>query len=281
MKEFAEKEPERVIARSVLDGVSEWWNGSSQTAERAPRPEQGYTKQDWEQSLALVAQPLVLSVNELRTGKLDRFKCTAAANRLPGAINALQTMAAAKKEVANQQNLLTPVADIQAAHTSLLVLGDWMAAPAIWKDAFMSARKAVDTALNAPVIDPDSAKDAPNADPPPADGLMKADRDKIVETVIPLMEMLITKTAARPFQDWDPVEYVEADNVLAALGGLSHVKSLEPARAAVEKGKQAITAFTGDIQKTLDDAIAKLESAQVKLSVSAQGYLEASTPPQP
>ena len=281
MREFeaAQREPQpRVVARSVLDGVSEWWNGSEQTAERNPKPETKFSKQDFDQQIALVGQPIAVALNEIRVGKPDRFKCGAAAARLPGAVNALQTMAAAKKEAGNQANMLAPVADIQAAQTSLQVLGDWMAAPALWKESFAAARAAVDRALSAPVIDPDAAKDAPDAAPPPADGVLKADRDKIVNSVIPALERLIIKTSAPPFQTWDPLNYFEADDVLTQLGNCGTVKQLEPARAAVEKGKQAIAAYAGDIQKTLDDAIAKLESAQVKLAESARSFIESAGP---
>ena len=199
-------------------------------------------------------------MNEIRVGKPDRFKCGAAAARLPGAINALQTMAASKKEAGNQQNMLAPMADIQAAQTSLQVLGDWMEAPAVWKEAFAAARAAVDQALSVPVAD--------NAAPDP-------DRERIVSNVIPALERLIIKTSAPPFQAWDPLNYFEADDALAQLG---NVKGLESARAAVERGKQAIAAFAGDIQKTLDGAIAKLESAQVKLAESARSFIESAGP---
>jgi hypothetical protein len=225
-----------------------------------------------------VGQPIALALNEIRAQPVDRFKCGAAAARLPGAVNALQAMAASKKEAGNQANMLAPAADIQAAQTSLQVLGDWMTAPALWKDAFAAARAAVDKALAAPTVDPDAAKDAPDASAPPADGVLKADKDKIVNGVIPALERLIIKTSAPPFQAWDPLHFFEADDALAQLGNVAAVKQLEPARAAIERGKQAITAYAGDIQKTLDAAIAHLEAAQVGLAESARSFIESAGP---
>ena len=137
----------------------------------------------------------------------------------PGAVNALQTMAASKKEAANQANMLAPVADIQAAQTSSQVLGDRMEAPALWKESFAAARAAVDQALSVPVAD--------NAAPDP-------DREKIVSGVIPALERLIIETSAPPFQAWDPLNYFEADDALAQIG---NVKGLEAARAAVRRAR--------------------------------------------
>jgi hypothetical protein len=164
--------------------------------------------------------PLALVLDELR-GTPDHFTARAAAARLPGAISAVQTLA-------TSEDMRASVAHLQAAQTSLQVLGDWIAAPAIWQEAFAAA-------------------------------LRIADRDG----VIPALERLIAKTSATPFQAWDPLDFSEADDALAQLGD---VEGLEAARAAVERGKQAIAAFAGDPRQTLDEAIAHLDAAQVKLS---------------
>jgi len=259
--ETASEAPKRTVARSILDDVRGMWD--SEPAARQAKPETPYTKQDWDQSLSQAAMPVQLALNDLRVGKPDRFKCGTAAARLPGAISALQTMAANKKDAANQRNILAPVADIQAAQTSLQVLGDWMVAPGIWKEAFAQARAAVDQALAKPSTDDPDAK---------------AESDRIVSSVIPALERLIIKTSAPPFQAWDPLNYLEADDALAQL---ANVKGMEKARAAVERGKQAIATYAGDIQKSLDEAVAHLEAAQVKLSTSASSYLESATPEPP
>jgi hypothetical protein len=260
------------VSRSVLDDVSAWWHGEETTAQRAPRPEVPFTKQDFEQSLSLVSMPVNLARQEIE-GKPDRFKFGSAATRIGPAVAALQVIANGKREAKNKANLLAPVADLQSAQTTMQVLGDWMAAPKLWAESFQAAMAAIDKAIAAPVIDPDAAKDAENADPPPADGVQKREHDLMVASLKPIVARLIEKTGGEPFTTWNPREYTEGNEAMAALGAIS-APQLAAAKAAVERGMQAISVYAADLDKSIADAKAKLESAQQKLSQSAQSSFE-------
>jgi hypothetical protein len=124
------------------------------------------TKQDFDQSLSLVSMPVSLALQEISV-KPDPAKAKSAAAKLGPAVSALQVMAGSKKEAKNKANMPLPVADIQSAQTTLQVLGDFTNAHKIWTEAFLAAMQAIDAAIALPVIDPDAAKDADKADPPP------------------------------------------------------------------------------------------------------------------
>lgn len=275
MSEFAGKEQVRVkqpvIARTIIDDVKEWWNGPQPTA-RLVKPEVAVTKQDFNQSIALVMQPLALAQNEI-SGHPSRLKFASAAAKLGPAAEALKVMAAHKQEASNQAALLSPVADIESAHTTLQVFGDYLNAPQIWIGAFNQALAAVESALAAPVIDPDAARDAKDADPPPANGVLKRDHDLIEVSVKPTLQRLIATTSAEPNTTWRPDECTEPGEALTALGAVN-VKQLAAAEAAVEKGKQAIKVYAGNLDKSLADCKAKLDSAQAKLAAAVASYYE-------
>src|SRR3954468_7569135 len=90
------------VSRSVLHDVSEWWKGDDKVAERAPKPEPAYTKQDWDQSLSLVMMPVQLSHQELFGKQPDVAVAASAAAKLGPAAAALQTMSNSKKDPKNK-----------------------------------------------------------------------------------------------------------------------------------------------------------------------------------
>jgi hypothetical protein len=259
-----------MIARALADIGGLF--GSEQVAERQPKPEVPYTKQDFDQSLSLVSKPVNLALLEIGTNP-DPAKARSAAGKLGPAASALRVMAGSKREASNQANMLAPLADIQAAQTTLQVLGDFVNAHDIWTEAFQTAMQAIDAALALPVVDPDAAKDADNADAPPADAVQQRDHDLMESSLKPTMQRLIARTAGAPFADFDPMTYTEGNETLAALGAFSIAK-LAPAKTAVTRGVQAITAFSQDVDKSLAEATARLEAAQQKLAQSASSYFE-------
>jgi hypothetical protein len=260
------------VSRSVLDDVSEWWNGSEQAAPRAPKLEPAYTKQDFDQSLSLVQMPVALAHQELFGKPPDVAVAGSAAAKLGPAAAALQAMANSKKEPKNQAAMLTPVPDIQAAQTTLQVVAAGDKAQAMWQQAFVSAMSVVDSVVALPVADPDANLKA-------GDDIQQRDHDLLVSSVKPTLQRLQDKTAGAPYVDFDPKAYTEGQETLSALGALDIVQ-LKPALAHVTKGVQAIKAFAMSMQEQWDAAVASLESAQQKLSAQAASYVEATTPPQ-
>jgi hypothetical protein len=274
MREY-ELQEERVkptVARSVLDDVSKWWSGSDQVAERAPKPEPAYTKQDWDQSLSLVMMPVQLAHRELFGKQPDVAVAASAAAKLGPAAAALQAMANSKKDPKNQAAMLTPVDDIQAAQTTLQVVAAGEKAQAMWQQSFISAMGVVDSVVALPVADPDANLKS-------GEDISQRDHDLLVSSVKPTLQRLQDKTAGAPYVDSDPKAYTEGRETLSALGALNLVQ-LKPALAHVTKGVQAIKAFAMSMEEQWSSAVASLETAQQKLSAQAAGYLEASTPPQ-
>jgi hypothetical protein len=231
----------RAIARSVIDDVKDWWNTPASEATRVPKPETAYSKQDFDQSLDLVQKPLTLTLIELRNGKLTPGKCADGAAKLAPAIAALQTMAASKKTQANKANILTPIADIQSAQTTLKVLGDLENADRVWKVAFSEAMMAVDQAIPA---------------------------DESLASVKPAISALIELTNG-PLGSFDPPT---AQNQGQAI--LASLASAPPARAAIQKGLQAIQVYYQQVETSIAQAIASLEAAQVKVAQSAESYVD-------
>ena len=260
------------VSRSVLDDVSEWWKGDQQVAERAPKPEVPYTKQDFDQSLSLVVMPVSLAHDELFGKPPDVAVAGSAAATLGPAAAALQAMANSKKEPKNQAAMLTPVPDIQAAQTTLQVVAAGDKAQAMWQQAFVSAMSVVDSVIALPVADPDANLKA-------GDDIQQRDHDLLASSVKPTLQRLQDKTAGAPYVDFDPKAYTEGQETLSALGALSIVQ-LKPALAHVTKGVQAIKAFAMSMEEQWNAAVASLESAQQKLSAQAASYVESATPPQ-
>jgi hypothetical protein len=95
----------------------------------------------------------------------------------------------------------------------------------------------------------------------------------MVSSLKPTMQRLMDKTAGAPYADFDPVTYTEGNEAISALGAFSIAK-LAPAKAAVTRGVQAITAFSQDVDKSVADATSKLESALIKLSESGRSFME-------
>jgi hypothetical protein len=260
------------VSRSVLDDVSEWWKGDDKVAERAPKPEPAYTKQDFDQSLSLVQMPVALAHQELFGKPPDVAVAGSAAAKLGPAAAALQAMANSKKEPKNQAAMLTPVPDIQAAQTTLQVVAAGEKAQAMWHEAFIAAMAVVDSVIALPVADPDANLKA-------ADDIGQRDHALLVNSVRPVLQRLQDKTAGAPYSDFDPKAFVEGQETLTALGAVNIVQ-LKPALAHVTKGVQAIKAFAMSMEEQWNAAVASLESAQQKLSAQAAGYVESATPPQ-
>jgi hypothetical protein len=278
MREY-ELEPEarvrtRKVSRSVLDDIGTWWNGPQNLRERHEEPEAAYTKQDFDQTMSLVYMPVNLSHLDVFGKQPDAAACKAAAARLGPAASALQVIAGGKRDAKHQAGILAPLPDIQAAQTTLQVMGDKAHAADIWHDAFQTAMSTLDAAMALPVIDPDAVKDADNADPPPADGVMKRDHDLLEASVKPALQRLVQTTSVTPFSSWDPRTYTEGSEALAALGAVS-VPKLRPAIDAVTRGVQAITTYAKDFDAQIAEASGKLEAAMQKLSASQSAYAEA------
>jgi hypothetical protein len=260
------------VSRSVLDDISEWFKGDEQVAERAPKPEPAYGKQDFEQSLSLVQMPVQLAHHELFGKQPDVAVAASAAAKLGPAASALQAMAASKKDPKNQAGMLTPVPDIQAAQTTLQVIAAGDKAQAMWHEAFQYAMAIVDNAIGLPVADPDANLKS-------ADDVEQRDHDLLVGSVKPTVQRLQDKTAGAPYVDFDPKAFTEGAEALAALGAVNIVQ-LKPALAHVNRGVQAIKAFAMSMEEQWNSAIASLESAQQKLSAQAEGYVTSLVPPE-
>jgi hypothetical protein len=258
------------VSRSILDDVSEWFGGSEKVAERAPKPEPGFTKQDFEQSLALVQMPVALSHQELFGKPPDVTVAGSAAARLGPAASALQVMANSKKDPKNQAAMLAPVPDIQAAQTTLQVVAAGDKAQAMWQQAFVSAMSVVDSVVALPVADPDANLKA-------GDDIQQRDHDLLASSVKPTLQRLQDKTAGAPYVDFDPKAFTEGQEALSAIGAVE-IAQLKPALVHLNRGLQAIKAFAMSMDEQWNAAIAALESAQQKLSAQSATYIEATTP---
>jgi len=272
-----ELEPEtrlrtRKVSRSVVDDISTWWNGEPNFKVEKAKPEKPFTKQDFDQQLALVFTPVSLTHQDIFGKKPDPATCKAAASRLGPAASALQVIANGKHEPKNQATILAPLADIQAAQTTLQVMGDDGKAPDIWREAFQAAMQVVDAVMALQVYDPD-AQDPDNADPPPADSVTKRDHDLLEASVKPTVQRLVTKTAGVAGLDWDATSYTEGNEALMALGSISHPK-LKPAIDAVQRGVQAITAYIKTNETNVATVTGSLESAMQKLAQAQIPYVD-------
>ena len=74
--------------------------------------------------------------------------------------------------------------------------------------------------------------------------------------------------------DWDPKVVAEDHSVSLAAGAFSTRKLLE-VRTRVENGLQAIKTFAMSLDAQRDEAVSKLQSAQVKISHSMSSYMDA------
>jgi hypothetical protein len=256
------------VSRSILDDVSEWWDGKP--AERTPKPEPAYTKQDFEQSLALVQMPVQLAHLELFGKPPDVTVAGSAAARLGPAASALQVMANSKKDPKNQAAMLAPVPDIQAAQTTLKVVAAGDKAQALWHEAFQYAMAIVDNCIGLPVADPDANLKS-------GEDVEQRDHDLLVSSVKPTAQRLQDKTAGAPYVDFDPKAFTEGQEALSAIGAVE-IAQLKPALVHLNRGLQAIKAFAMSMDEQWNAAIAALESAQQKLSAQSATYIEAVTP---
>jgi hypothetical protein len=271
MREY-ELEPEarlrtRQVSRSVVDDISTWWNGEPNFKVEKVQPEKPFTKQDFDQTMSLVYMPVNLAHLDVFGKRPDPDTCKAAAGRLGPAISALQVIAGSKREDKNKQNILLPLPDIQSAQTSLQVMGDPKNASSIWKGAFGIALDTLETVIALPVIDEKSA------DPPPANGVTERDHDLLVASVRPTLQRLVQTTSTTPYSSWDPRNYSEGNEALAALGSVSH-PHLRPAVDAVKRGMDAITTFAKNLEDQAAEAAGKLESAMQKLSQQQASYVD-------
>jgi hypothetical protein len=253
-----------------VDDISTWWNGEPNFKVVQEKPEKPFTKQDFDQTMSLVYMPVNLCHLDVFGKKPDPAVAKAAAGRLGPAISALQVIAGSKREAKNQQNILLPMPDIQSAQTSLQVMGDRKDAPNIWKGAFGIALDTLETVIALPVIDPDASKDA---DPPPANGVMKRDHDLLEASVRPTLQRLVQTTSTVPYSSWDPRSYSEGNEALAALGSVSH-PHLKAAVDAVKRGVDAITTYAKSEEDQMTEASNKLEAAMQKLSHQQAPYID-------
>jgi hypothetical protein len=271
MREY-ELEPEarvrtRKVSRSVLDDVSTWWNGEPNFKVEKAKPEKPFTKQDWDQTLSLVFQPVNISHVEIFGNKPDPEVAMKAVTRLGPATQALQVIAASKREEKNRQNILAPLPAIESARTTLQIIGDHKNAESIWKGAFGIALDTLETVIALPVIDPDSA------DPPPANGVEQRDHDLLVASVRPTLQRLVETTSHVPGTYWDPRAYTEGNEALSAISAVSH-PHLKPAVDAVKRGVEAIATFVKSEDDQWTQASNQLETAMQQLSQQASPYLD-------
>jgi hypothetical protein len=216
--------------------------------------------------------PVSLAHIELFGKPPDVTVAGSAAAKLGPAAAALQAMANSKKEAKNKANMLTPVADIQAAQTTLQVVAAGDKAQTLWRDAFASAMSVIDSVVALPVADPDANLKA-------TDDIEQRDHDLLVSSVKPTLQRLQDKTAGAPYVDFDPKAYSEGNEAMSALGALN-IAQLKPAIAHVTKGVQAIKAFAMSMEEQWNAAIASLEAAQQKLSQQSESYVTAFSPPE-
>lgn len=271
----------RQVSRSVIDDIGTWWNGEPNLRVETAKPEKPFTKQDFDQQLALVFQPVSLAHLDIFGKQPDPATCKAAAGRLGPAASALQVIAGGKHDAKNQETILAPLPDIQNAQVSLQVMADYDNAPKLWEEAFHGAASVLDAVLALPVYDPD-AQDPANADPPPADSVNKRDHDLLEVSIKASLQRLIETTSHVPFSTWDPRTYTEGDETLIALGSISHPK-LKPVVDAVVRGMQAIQTYSKNLDDQVSEVSGKLESAMQKLSQSQLPYVDeaAAQPEQP
>jgi hypothetical protein len=260
----------RQVSRSLTDDFSTWFNGEPNFKVVQEKPEKPFTKQDLDQTLSLVMMPVNLSHLDVFGKKPDPAVAKAAGGRLGPAISALQVIAGSKRDAKNQQSILAPVPEIQSAQTTLQVMGDHNDAPNIWKGAFGIALDTLETVIALPVIDPD-AQDPDNADPPPANGVMKRDHDLLEASVRPTLQRLVQTTSTTPYSSWDPRSYTEGNEALSALSAVSH-PHLKAAVDAVRRGVDAITTFAKSAEDQMTEASNKLERAMQKLSQLQASY---------
>jgi hypothetical protein len=267
-----DKPPARVrtrqVSRSVLDDVGNWWNGEPNFRVRHEKPEKPFTKQDFDQTLSLVFQPVSISHMEIFGKKPDAAVAKTASGRLSTAISALQVIAGSKRDEKNKQGILAPLPDIQSAQTTLQVMGDNENAPSIWKGAFGIALDTLETVIALPVIDPD----ADTADPPPANGVEQRDHDLLVASVRPTLQRLIETTSRMPWASWDPRSYTEGNEALGALSSISH-PHLKPAVDAVKRGMDAITTYAKNEEDRVKEASDKLETAMQKIAQMQEPHM--------
>ena len=182
-----EYEQEQLRVAGQADGVARrsWTtcrsggSGKPRRSPSAPKPEPAYTKQDFEQSLALVQMPVAARPpGALRQARPTSPWPAPPRRELGPAASALQVMANSKKDPKNQAAMLAPVPDIQAAQTTLQVVAAGDKAQAMWHEAFQYAMAIVDNASRLPVADPDANLKS-------GDDVEQRDHDLLVSSVKP------------------------------------------------------------------------------------------------
>jgi len=260
----------RAVARDFLDDISSNLFGGQTEAKREPR-EVAVTKQDFNQILSLVSLPVELAKQKI-TGDADVQNAKVAAAKLGPASSALHVIATSKKEPKNRDNLYRPLDEIQAAMTTLKVMGDPDKVKDVWKRHFEGAMKVVDQVLALPIRD-EAADPQQQPAASPDETLTQRDHDLMLVSLKPQLQQLIETTSGEPHVDWDPDTVIGDLTVTAALNAFSNRK-LTSARLQVNLGLQAIRTFAMSLNEQQAEAIARLEAAQLALSMAMASYIE-------
>ena len=275
---------EAVVARDFLDDVKKWWGGEPQEeAKRVERKETPITKQDFNQILGLVFAPLN-AAEQMLAGDSDVNKAKAAQAKVEAAGKSLSVIANSKKDAKNRDNLYTPMNEIALADSTLKVMSEPDKAQDVWQDHFKKAMTRVDEVLALPIRDESSQGQqgdgqqgqTPQGQPAgdPNETLTQRDHDLIVAGLKPQLQTLIDTTKGKPYDDWDPKLVAEDHSVTLAAGAFSNRRLLQVS-SQVERGLQAIKAFAMSLDGQRDEAVSKLQSAQVKISHSMSSYMDA------
>ena len=274
---------EALLARDFIDDIKGLLGGEQEEAKRVERKEVPVTKQDFEQVLSLVMNPLI-AAEQMLAGEADVAKAKSAIGKVVPAGNALMVIAGTKKEPKNRDNLYKPVDELGLALATLQVMAEPDKAKALWKDHFEKAMTKVDEVLALPIRDESSqgqqgsgdqgqaqpAAPAANAD----ETITQRDHDLIQVSLKAQLQTLITTTAGEPYQDWDP-KVVGADTSIVAAASAFSTRKLLPVRSRLDAGLAAIRAFAMSLNDQQAEAVSKIQSAQVKLSHAMVSYMDA------
>jgi len=267
-----------LVARDFIDDIKGFLGGDAQEAKRVERKEVPVTKQDFDQIIGLVTAPLLAAENML-AGDADVTKAKLAVGKVTSAGGALMVIAGTKKEAKNRDNLYKPVNELNLARATLEVMAEPDKAKDIWKGHFEKAMTKVDALLALPIRDESSqgqgdaqgqAQPAAGAD----EALTQRDHDLILVSLKGPLQALITTTSGEPYQDWDP-KLVGADRSLVLAAGAFTNRKLLGVGVSLDAGLAAIRAFAMSLNEQQAEAVASIQSAQVKVSYAMQSYMEA------
>jgi len=296
-RQLAHSVGERAVARDFIDDIKTWWGGDpKEEAKRVERKEVPITKQDFNQILGLVFAPLS-AAEQMLAGDSDVAKAKAALAKVTASGKSLSIIAETKKEPKNRDNLYTPLNEIGQVASTLAVMSEPDKAQDVWQEQFKKAMTRVDDVLALPIRDESGQgqqgdgqqqqQGQPAGDPNAT--LTQRDHDLVVAGLKPQLQTLIDTTKGTPYVDWDPKVVAEDHSVSLAAGAFSNRMLLEVG-SRVERGLQAIKTFTMSLDGQRDEAVSKLQSAQVKVSLSMESYTGADptdptsptyTPPEP